>query len=214
MAPQLEPAPHLLPRGVLILVGMASATIAVVGLRTISGILGPVLLALVLSIAASPIRAWASRRGAPRWVGTILSVLAVYLLLALLTISLVVAAAQFASLVPDYQEELRSLLAGLVDTLRDFGVDAEQTQKILGSFDLGRIAGLVGGLLASLASVATNLAFVVTLVLFMCLDAGSFGQHLREVRAARPGFVTALESSPAAPAPICSSRRPSASSSR
>ena len=188
------PAAPGLPRGVLILVGLAAGTVAVAGLRSVSGIVGPAFLALVLTIAALPIRTRVTRRGAPAWVGTLLTVLVVYLGLVLLSVTMLVAAARFASLVPSYDDELASLLDGVRTLLADLGVDSAQIQALLGSFDLSRLAGFVTSLLTGVLSLLTNLFFVVTLVLFICLDSSSFGAHLRSVRPARPEFVAAMES--------------------
>lgn len=183
-----------LPRGVLILVGLAATVISVAGLRAVAGIVGPAFLAVVLAIAASPVRTGLAARGAPRWLATTASVLVVYVVLLGLGASMIVAGARFASLVPGYQDELRGVLDSIATLLTDWGVDQEQVQAILGSFDLARLSGLVTSVLAGTVSLLTNLAFIVTLVLFVCLDAGSFGANLQAVRAHRPEFVAALES--------------------
>ena len=57
------------PRPVLLLVGMAAGLLVVSGLRNLSDIIGPAFLALVLTIAAQPLRDWAVRMGLPQWVG-------------------------------------------------------------------------------------------------------------------------------------------------
>ena len=44
------------PRGVMILVGLAAAFIVVAGMRTLQDLIGPVFLALVLTIVVHPIR--------------------------------------------------------------------------------------------------------------------------------------------------------------
>ncbi|GGL33408.1 AI-2E family transporter [Phycicoccus endophyticus] len=186
--------PVALPRGVLILVGLAAATVSVAGLHGVSGILGPAFLAVVLCIAAAPVRSVAERLGAPAWVGTLLTVLVVYLVIVVLAGSMVVAAARFAALVPDYQDELRKVLDGVARWLADLGVGNGQVSAILDSFDLRRLAGLVTTVLSGTLSLVTNLAFVVTLVLFVVLDAGSFGRHLAVIRQHRPAFVEALDS--------------------
>ncbi|MGB3257584.1 MAG: AI-2E family transporter [Ornithinimicrobium sp.] len=187
-------APSALPRGVLIMVGLAATVITVAGLKAVADIIGPVFLALVLSIAASPLATGLARRGVPRWVGTVVSILTIYISLLLLAGLTVVALARFASLVPGYQDELRSVLAGVRDRLLGFGVDPEQISTLLDSFDLGRLAALIGSLLGSLLAVVTNLGFVAALVLFVCFDAASFGRHLDRIRVARPAFVEAMES--------------------
>ena len=68
----------MLPRGLIILLGLAAALVAALGLREFSDILGPVFLALVLSIAVHPVRRLADRYHLPAWLGIILSLIAVY----------------------------------------------------------------------------------------------------------------------------------------
>ena len=186
--------PDTLPRGLLILLGLAAATVAVAGMRAVSGILAPTVLALVLAIAADPLRSAVSRRGAPRWVGTLLVLAVVYVGLLALCASLLLAGARFATLVPQYQDELSELVNGLQPRLESLGIGSEQTDAILDSIDLSRVAGFVTALLSAVLSLASSLAFVLALVLFMCLDADAFRRHLGRVRSARTGFVTALES--------------------
>jgi predicted PurR-regulated permease PerM len=89
-----------LPRGLIALVALAAATITVAGLRSAAGIVGPVFLALVLTIAAHPIRTRLAARGVPGWLGTVAGMLAVYVILFALATALVVAVARFATLVP------------------------------------------------------------------------------------------------------------------
>lgn len=187
-------APEALPRGVLILVGLAAATITVAGMRSIADILGPVFLALVLTIAATPIRGMLTRRGVPRWLGTLAAIIAVYLGVVLLTASIVVAGARFAHLIPAYQDEFAGLLDNVHELLDSLGVRDEQIQTVLGSFDLGQLTDFVASLLGSTLSLLSNLAFVVALVLFMCVDSGSFAAQLESARARRPAFVQAIES--------------------
>src|SRR3954454_13828392 len=90
--------PPVVPRPVLVILGLAGAFIVVAGLRSLSDLIGPVFLALVLTVAAQPLRPWATRRGLPRWVGSVLSLLAIYAVLLSLALALLVAGARFASL--------------------------------------------------------------------------------------------------------------------
>jgi AI-2 transport protein TqsA len=186
--------PAALPRVVLVLVGLAAATIALSGLRGISGIVGPAFLAVVLCIAVSPVRNRLVDLGAPRWVGSTAAVLVVYLMIVVFGGAMLVSAARFATLVPQYQDELGTVLDEVGHWLRSVGVSDAQIDKVLGSFDLSRLAGLVTGILSDTLSLLTNLFFLVTLVLFVVFDAGSFGAALEGIRAERPALVEALES--------------------
>ncbi len=181
-----------LPRGLLILLGLAATTVAVAGMRSIAGILAPTLLALMLAIAVDPLRGALARRGWPRWVGTVLAVFGVYVGLLLFCASLVVAGARFATLIPQYQNELADLLANARRLLAEVGVGDAQVSAVLGGFDLSRLAGLVTGLLEAALALLTNLAFIITLVLFISVDARSFGENLGRIGVTRPRFVDAL----------------------
>src|SRR5215203_7288495 len=55
----------LLPRGLLIIVGIASAPVAAAGLRAFSDVVAPVFLGLVLSITVQPLRRLPARHGLP-----------------------------------------------------------------------------------------------------------------------------------------------------
>jgi predicted PurR-regulated permease PerM len=66
------------PRGLTILLGIAAALVVALGMKQFANILGPVFLALVLSIAVHPVRRLAARYHLPAWLGMILSLIAVY----------------------------------------------------------------------------------------------------------------------------------------
>ena len=70
IAPAMRAVPAM-PRGVLILVALASGFVVAFGIHLVSGILGPLFLALVLTIAAFPVRNAMVRRGLPHWLGTL-----------------------------------------------------------------------------------------------------------------------------------------------
>lgn len=186
--------PSVLPRGLLILLGLAAATVTVAGMKAVSGILGPAFLALVLAIAADPIRTGLTRRGAPRWVGTITALLVVYVGLLGLCAALIVALARFAGLVPDYEAELGDLLSNVSSLLADVGVDSTQIQAVIEAFDLGQLASLATSLLGAILSLGSNLFFIVALILFISLDADAFVRHLHSVSSSRSGFVEAMGS--------------------
>lgn len=183
-----------LPRAVLIMVGLAAATIVVAGLRSISDLLGPVFLALVLTVAAVPLRTALTRRGLPRWAGTLVAIVTVYALVAVLAASFVIAAARFADLVPQYQDELTDVVSNIHGAMTTFGVSQEQIQSVVSAFDLGQLASYVTSFLSGILSLLTNLAFIVTLVLFMSVDSHAFATHLQSSRSQHFGFVEAMES--------------------
>jgi predicted PurR-regulated permease PerM len=52
----------LLPRGLIVLLGLTGLVVTVTGIRAFSGIVGPVFLALMLTVAVHPLREWLRRR--------------------------------------------------------------------------------------------------------------------------------------------------------
>ncbi|HYO19556.1 MAG TPA: AI-2E family transporter [Dermatophilaceae bacterium] len=171
---------------------MAAAVVIVLGMRTLSDLLGPAFLALVLTVAANPLRNWFRRRGLPGWAGTAVALVAVYLALLALTVSLVVAGARFATLLPTYQAELDRLLDGAVAGLGRLGVGEEQIAQMAAGVSLGRLASLAGELLGGLLGLLSNLFFIVVLVLFMAVDAANFPAKLAALRGSRGELATAL----------------------
>ena len=91
------------PFAVTILLGAAALTIALAGARAIADIVGPVFLALVLTISLHPIRIWLEQHRLPEWAASIVLLLAAYLVLGLLTLALIVSVAQLAELLPQYR---------------------------------------------------------------------------------------------------------------
>lgn len=191
----VEPArPVLVPRGVLILVALAAGFVVAFGIRLASGILGPLFLALVLTIAAFPVRTALVRRGVPAWLGTLAVVLVVYLGTVALAVLVVLSGAELAGLLPQYADDLRSLVSGLTDWLDARGIQPAQAQALVSSLDLGRVTGLITSLLAGVLSLATSLVFVLALVLFSAMDARGFSDTLARLGTQRPAFASAMTS--------------------
>jgi predicted PurR-regulated permease PerM len=186
---KLEP----LPRGLLIVLGLAGATVAVAGLKAVSSLAAPAFLALVLTIAVHPVRGWLLRWHLPGWVVTLLMTIVVYALLLGLALSLVIATARFATLLPTYRDEFNGILDDIKPLLQDAGIGSEQISGALGSFDLGRLANAATVVISSLLSIASNLFFILALLLFMAMDSGRFPGLLEGTRGERQQVVEAMQ---------------------
>lgn len=187
-----SPAGPVLPRGLMILLGFAAATITVAGMRSVGGILGPAFLAIVLMITVFPIRGWMVRHKVPGWLATTLTILTVYGVLVALVIALVVSVGRLAALVPTYTPEINDLVDRIGDFLRDQGVKQEQVDAVRDSLDFGKIFTFATSLLQGILGVLSNVFFIATLVLFIGFDAARFPTHLLSAREHRPAIVDAL----------------------
>ena len=183
-----------LPRGLLILLGLAAAVISIGGIRSASSLIGPIFLALVLTIAVHPLRTYAARLGVPAWAGTLVGIVGAYAVLLCLTLAILVAIARFAALLPEYEQEFNNLVADGVDRLATFGVGQEQLNELTDGFDLNKLLGVAASVLAGVLSLTSDLFFVVTLLLFMAIDAANLPEKLEQARGERSQVSDALTS--------------------
>ncbi|WP_019146312.1 AI-2E family transporter [Aeromicrobium massiliense] len=180
-----------LPRSVVLLVGAAAAVITAAGVQSARGILGPLFLALVLAIVVHPLRLWLERR-MPGWLASTLCILSVYLLVVGIAAAIVVAIARFATLLPAYEDDFVATVEDATRWLHDLGVHPDDVQRLVDSFDLARLAGVVGSTLSGVAGLASSLVFLLALCLFLTVDGRSFPAQLHTARADRPSLVGAL----------------------
>ena len=202
------------PFALTMLVGAAALTIALAGARAIADIVGPVFLALVLTISLHPIRIWLERHRLPEVVASIVLLLAAYLVLGLLTLALIVSVAQLAELLPQYEEQLTAVVADAGNTLRSLGVQQEQINAVVKAIDPGQLVAVAGAVLASTLGVLSNVFFLIVLLFFMAFDTDSTRRSLAALGERMPDLAAAFPASRAAPATTWASRQGSDSSLR
>ncbi|NUR07947.1 MAG: AI-2E family transporter [Nocardioidaceae bacterium] len=186
-------AREALPRGLLLLLGAGAAVVVLAGVRAVNDLVAPAFLALVLTLLVHPVRQWLQDRKWPTWAATVACILAVYGILLGLAAALVIATARFATLLPTYQDKLNDLIDDAVRQLNELGVGNDQIQAFLDSLDFSQLSGVITGVLGGLAGVVSNLVFILTLVLFMTFDAGSFPANLAATARDRPGIASAFQ---------------------
>lgn len=185
-----EPAPdsrgpqaRLLPQGTVVIVTLAATLIALLALRELSSVIAPVILALVFTIAAEPVRRNLAARGAPTWLSTAAGILVVYAIVLLLAWAALILTTHIGSLVADYDDDFRRSVGATRDWLVTMGVEEEQLSALIARFDLGTLLGLATVLLGGAFGVLTDAFFIVVLLFFTLTDAGSFTRRLAEASA-------------------------------
>jgi AI-2 transport protein TqsA len=182
------------PFALTMLVGAAALTIALAGARAIADIVGPVILALVLTISLHPIRIWLEQHRLPEWAASVALLLAAYLVLGLLTLALIVSVAQLAELLPQYTDQLTAVVTNAGNTLKSFGVQQEQINAVVNAIDPGQLVTLAFTLLASTLGVLSNLFFLIVLLFFMAFDTDSTRRSLAVLGTRMPDLAAALSS--------------------
>jgi predicted PurR-regulated permease PerM len=183
-----------LPRGLIVLLGLAGAVVAVAGLRIFAEILAPVLLALMLTVTASPLGTWLIRLGTPAWLAAVALVVTVYLVLVALGTAVAVSIARLVALMPEYQSQLAELRADASRALGGLGLDTQRAGELTSPIDSGALTDLIQGLLGGLLATASSAFFLLAVLLFLCLDAVSFPARLSRAAVQRPEVVGALRS--------------------
>jgi predicted PurR-regulated permease PerM len=182
----------LLPRAVVVLLGAGGAVILAGGMRAASGIVAPVMLALVLTIAVAPVRRVALRHRWPSWAATLAMLVTAYVIVLVLTLSLAVSVVKLAATIPQYADQADDLVADLQGWLTDRGLDDATLQKALSQLDIGKVADLLADLLGSLLGVLGSFFFLATVLFFTTADVA--GVPLRDalLRETKPGLASAL----------------------
>jgi predicted PurR-regulated permease PerM len=171
---------------------LAGLIVACAGLKQVSSIVGPVFLVLTLVVTVQPLNAWLIRRGLPRALATIASMLMVYALLIIVLGSVVWSLTRLATTLPDYSDRFTQLYQQALGWLNSLGVSTRMLQEAASSIDLGSFAGVARSALSGLSSGLSLLALVAALVVFLVVDSAGFGQRIALIHAERPRIADGL----------------------
>ena len=187
-----EPTRTTWSRGSVVLLSGAAAVVVLAGVHAARDILGPVFLALVMTIIVHPLRTHL-RRWLPEWLISTICVIVVFVVVAGLVVMTVLAVARFGTMLGSYQDEFRDLVDDAVGWLHQAGISSDQIEELASSFDLGKLSGVVTAALSDLASVLSSLVFLLAVCLFMAIDASRFPERLVVAGAGRSQLVRALD---------------------
>jgi len=180
------------PRGLIIMLGLASIVVAVAGMRAIPNIIGPIFLALVLTITVNPIRWWLIGRGASRAIASLAVFLTVLAIVVGLFAAAIIGIIQLATLMPQYADQVQQQLAGVQSWLEGMGVTQADIQSIFSNIDPSQIASFAEGLLSSISGIFTFVLLMVVVLIFLAVDGTVFDQRMAKVRAGREPVLDAL----------------------
>lgn len=151
------------------LLAAASVVIIIAGMREIAPILNIFLVALLLAVSISPILMWQIKRGWPRALSLVVTILIVLVLAGGLSTMLGVAANNMASKVPEYQERVTNLYTSGLDKLSERGIELTEIKQ-LDIFSPDRLVSFGAGFIENLFSTFGNVAFVLLLMIFILIE--------------------------------------------
>lgn len=163
-----------------------------VGVRAIAWLIGPAFLALIIVIAVAPVQRWLRTKGWPGWASTLVVVLAVYAIVLSLALAIIISIARLGTELPKYASEGSALVNSVTAQLAKLGVGPDQIKQAASSLDLGKLTELIGGLLSSVAGLASNFVFLIALLLFLSVESSGMPDRMADIGADRPTVVEAL----------------------
>lgn len=181
-----------LPVWLTVVLGLGGSSVALWGLHATASLVGPVLLAFVLTVVAHPVIGALTRRRVPRWLAVAGLVLAVDGGLIAFTLAIIVSVGQLATVLPQYSDDWDRLLSGVRSTLSGLGLGPDQVQQVVSEIGPGPVVSALGGLLKATAGAVTALVLVLTTALFMAVDAAGLPERLGAVPRVPPGLRAAL----------------------
>src|SRR5664279_3830909 len=162
------------------------------GMRAIPDIIGPVFMALVLTITVNPICGWLIRRGASRGVASLAVFLTVVAIVVGLFAAAVVGLVQLAALVPQYSAQVQQQLDGIRSWLEGMGISQTDSQSMFSTVDPGQLAAFAQGLLSGISGIFNFLLFMIVVLIFLAVDATVFDQRMARFRPGREPVLDAL----------------------
>ncbi|MDG4824874.1 AI-2E family transporter [Asanoa sp. WMMD1127] len=169
----------------------AALVVVIAGMRAASGLLGPIVLALILVVTLSPVRSYLTR-WIPGWLATTVLILLLYGILAAGVGSLVAAGIQLASIAPRYADRASDIVDDVQRWLQDLGVESESAQQLVTRLDPSTLANIAQTAAGAVLSLLTNTVFLITLLLFMAVETGGYPARMARADLVRPSLTRAL----------------------
>lgn len=160
------------------LIQLAAFVVVVAGMKAVSPLIVPFLMAVFLAIICAPFLFWLQEKGTPEIVGLLLIltvVVGIWMLLGLVVGS---SLSNFTKNVPIYQDRLAVITKDLWVWLANHGVtvDTSGLQDILNP---GKIIKLVAGTLNGLGGMLTNAFLILLTFIFLLLEAAGIPDKIR-----------------------------------
>jgi predicted PurR-regulated permease PerM len=179
-------------RGLRIVLGLAAAVVIAIGCSRFADIIGPTVLALVVTICVQPARIALERLGFSRGLASLVVIVAILVLLVGFSAALVLSVAQFATLFPHYADQIQGYEHQLAAWLTSLGIGEQQVQRLLAGLDPEKVIGAVSTVVGSVFGLGVGLLVVLALIVFMTLDAGYGRLIAQRLRGFRPELVDAM----------------------
>lgn len=181
------------PAGVKVIIALALATIACIGIYQVRSLVAPAFFALTLVLTVRPIQRALVRRNVPQWLaGTVAIVVLIVVLLgvgALLTWSM----AGLPDLLSSYTYRFEALANDIFTFAGKYGLSTERIQdEITKNFSVSSVVSALGSVMSSLSSTGSAFVVIAIAVIFVTMDMGNLSARSWLVDSRDSGLFNAL----------------------
>ncbi|WP_265443765.1 AI-2E family transporter [Flexivirga meconopsidis] len=188
----LPPSKSSLGQPLGVLLGLAAATVILLGLKQVSSVVGPVFLAFTLALTFRPLGAALRKRGLPEALTGATTLLAPVLAILAIVAALALAIAQLTTELPRYRDKFESLYADVQDLMVHFGFDRNALGDALTKIDPSTLVGFGQQLLSTFSSVGSTLLVLLLTLAFLTMDTPTVRRHWPAVQRTQPELAEGL----------------------
>ena len=163
-----------------IILMLAGASVALWGMSQYADYVLSLSFAFLIALATDPLVNWLRRKGVGRGAILAISLVVVYVVLALLALLLIYAGAQFLRELPTYTQQAQQLVADLQATLQSLGLESAGSGAVASQADPSKPLNWIADLLASLGSALGNATTLILLTTFLFVDVVLWPGRLEE----------------------------------
>lgn len=161
-----------------VVVSLAAVIVIIFGMQMAKVLLVPFLIAAFLALITVRPMLWLQEKRLPSFLAAMVIVSAIILILAVVGTILGSSIADFTAALPEYQARLDVIVDGAIGFfVKHLGGDTS-LDNLADMVDPGWVMGLVATILNSLKDVLTNMFLIIFTMIFMLLEASSFGTKI------------------------------------
>ena len=180
------------PKLVSLLISLASVVLIISGLRTLSGLLTPILLSLFLVLVTAPLLSWLRKKGFPRWLSYLVILLGVGVVGLFFTFFLTTSLNQLLEVLPTYSNQIESQVENLWNWLGSRGINSEDIRELTW-FQPERILRVSVTVTTTVLGTLSNVGLTLIIYIYMLATAPSFSARLRKGLRNNPSALQRLQ---------------------
>lgn len=173
---------------------VAGVIVICAGLQSAANIVAPLFLVITLVITVAPLRSLLVARRWPSRLASAVTLVVIYVLIALILGSVVFAVARLVDTLPQYASAFQQILGSLLAVAERLGFGQQQILQLASSVQPSSLAGPAQAVLSGVSGGLSLLVLIVTVVIFLAFESATMADRLAVIRDTRPHIADGLRS--------------------